>query len=183
VSQVFDDLLCPECGGRIGGGDGHRPCTCFKQASASTRPRPGGSDETPPYDHGPQASARPGTSGRAAQKLCRVCGKDLTGKPRLRDKQGYLCKACSDAEDDKSAQTLTCPECHRKLRIAGFIDYRGTLICKSCHSHHQETDKVKVARVDTSYHDREEKQKLYRLLILLGVISLFLVGNLMYWLL
>lgn len=165
-TNVFDELTCPTCGGRIDG-TGNTPCRCFAEPAKPARRRPEPStslDETMSSD---------GTLVRAA-KPCRVCKKDLAGKPRLKDSLGYICKKCSDeefrAEKEEAASLIECPECHRKMKPAGLAEYRGTLICKRCRADHDESDKLKVAKVTLSKHDEVERGNLVKLLIVGGVI-------------
>jgi hypothetical protein len=175
VNDPFDQLTCETCGGRIGAaaGDGVKPCKCFSKPAAKPAAALKASPEAmvgseymepdvPGDDTKP--AAQPG------QKLCRVCGKDLTGRSRLKDAQGYLCKDCADAEDVKEADLIKCPECERRLKPGAFTNYRGTRICKSCHAFHLETDKVKVGKVDTSHYANVEKEKVKKLAILAGVL-------------
>lgn len=165
---MFDDLTCPECGGRIGlNGDlkasGARPCTCFEVKPTKKRPLP---DEPDPLDMKPLADPN--------KKLCRVCGKNLAGRSRLKDEKGYICKKCSDeefaAEADAERDAIQCPECMRKLKPEAFIEYRGNLICKRCHSGHLEDDRLKVAKLgELRLHHVEEKRSVVRMSIIVGV--------------
>lgn len=196
MTDVNDELICPDCGGHLGDAEGFRPCSCNKPSRPRPRPIPMvdgsvGSDARGPAPH---------LHGAPGAKLCRVCGKDLTGKPRLRDDLGYICKHCSDLEDQgkipkpqREAQPdaspkpakdplsdeklMRCPECNRKLKPLGFLPYRGQLICKSCHAHHMEHDALKVDKVSLKHHDEHEKKKVKQLAILAGVILLILIVN------
>jgi DNA-directed RNA polymerase subunit RPC12/RpoP len=181
--KVFDELTCPECGGQIGAvGDlpaGVKPCTCFASKKSARRPLP---DEPDPLDMTPLANggASAGASaGVHAKKICRICGKDLSGRSRLKDDKGYICKECSDAEFEAEAEAekdcIKCPECERKLKPLAFVEYRGTLICKRCHSHHLDTDKLKVAKVQTTLHKAEERSHVMRWAIIAGVLALILI--------
>jgi DNA-directed RNA polymerase subunit RPC12/RpoP len=172
VSQkVFDELVCPDCGGKIGAqpGDAHKPCKCFVETKPKSTPAP---EPIPlaPVEH---------PSADAAKKLCRVCGKDLTGKPRLKDEQGYLCKPCADEVDEAEADLIKCPECERRLKSEAFVNYRGTMICRKCNAYHQETDKTKVGKVDLKHYDEFEKKSIKPLLILLGVLAFFMLLSVM----
>lgn len=121
------------------------------------------------------------------KKLCRICQKDLTGRSRLKDEKGYICKKCSDeefaAEDERDKDAIECPECHRKLKMQAFVEYRGTLICRRCHTDHMDTDKVKVAQLgELTAHKEHDKRGLIALAIvavviaILGLISKLIMG-------
>jgi uncharacterized protein YbaR (Trm112 family) len=161
--KVFDEMVCPECGGSLAGGD--KPCRCF---AASKKPA---APDSPP----PEPVPGPGA------KLCRVCGKDLTGRSRMKDADGYLCKPCADvldAAEQGDPDAMKCPECKRRLKPAAFVEYRGTLICKRCKMHHDETDGLKVAKVELTQHREHDKQKLIRMGILIGVLMLLAIMSL-----
>lgn len=192
--KVFDELICPECGGRLPGvgttAAGVRPCTCFQSASAPRRtPLP---DEPDPIDLKPLAP-RPGPAGQAGatpsdgKKICRVCGKDLTGRSRLKDSKGYICKKCSDAEfaaeDERDRDAIECPECHRRLKPVAFTEYRGTLICRRCHADHVAHDKLKVAQLgELTAHVEQDKQGILRLVIVAAVVLVLgLASKLLFW--
>jgi DNA-directed RNA polymerase subunit RPC12/RpoP len=171
-SKVFDELKCPDCGGRIGLANelqtaGVKPCTCFELKPEKKRPI---QDEPDPVDMKPLADPN--------KKLCRVCGKNLAGRSRLKDEKGYICKKCSDAEFEADAEAerdaIDCPECHRKLKPEAFVEYRGTLICKRCHAGHLDNDKLKVAKLgELKLHNVEERRSVARMSIIVGV-ALFL---------
>src|SRR5581483_5890443 len=75
------DLICPDCGGIIGGvgrdSEGRGPCTCVNHDDP---PRANGSDTVsiPSLKGGYDAA-----DGR--EKLCIVCGKNVAGHRRVKD--------------------------------------------------------------------------------------------------
>lgn len=177
--KVFDELTCPDCGGRIGlpaqeATPGLKPCTCFDAPKPSKPRLP---DEPDPVDMIPLNPHAPRADGK---KLCRVCGKNLAGRARLKDSKGYICKKCSDAEYEAEFEAerdaIECPECHRKLKPGAFIEWRGTLICKRCQSHHIEHDKLKVAKLgELRLHAKEEKKSVLTLAVIGGVLFVLVV--------
>ena len=143
-------------------------------------------DEPDPIDMVPLApndsansAASANEATRSGKKLCRVCGKDLTGRSRLKDEKGYICKKCSDAEFAVEAEaerdSIECPECHRKLKAGGFVEWRGTLICRRCHAHHLDNDRLKVPKVELKQHAEFEKKRTMQMAIVAGVIGLGLL--------
>ena len=96
---------------------GAKPCTCFEIKPPRKRQLP---DEPDPVDMKPLADP--------SKKPCRICGKNLAGRSRLKDEKGYICKKCSDAEfaaeADAEATAIKCPECMRKLKPEAFVEYR-----------------------------------------------------------
>lgn len=113
------------------------------------------------------------------KKVCRFCGKDLTGRSRMKDDLGYVCKKCSDEDfaeqDEREKDLIRCPECERKLKPTAFLEYRGTLICRRCHQHHLEHDKLKVAKVQLTKHKEHDKKTVITLAIVFGVLALILL--------
>ena len=169
-SKVFDELSCPDCGGRIGSNVpmGMHACTCFQEMPVRQRPLP---DEPDPVDMVPFA---PGV-GADGKKRCRVCQKDLTGRSRLKDSKGYMCKKCSDdefaADAERERDAIKCPECNRKLKPAAFVEWRGTLICRRCQADHVENDKLKVAQLgELKAHAEHDKRGLITLSIIAGAV-------------
>src|SRR4051794_15533683 len=91
-------VRCPDCGGIVGATeatDEGRPCTCFTQPDHRTDDDSHGTDVMPS-----QGAASP-------QKFCRVCGKDLTGKKRLKDSLGYWCPECAKEDALKKEEKGT----------------------------------------------------------------------------
>ena len=179
-ANVFDELTCPECGGQIGGGGGNgaKPCRCFTEKPK--RRRAPMQDDPDPDDMVPLAPVD-GVAAPVSGKPCRVCGVDLTGRTRMKDDRGYICKPCSDAEfaaeADAERDAMQCPECLRKLKPEAFVEYRGSLICKRCRADHMDTDKLKVGKVELKKHAEVERQqvKIYAIvagaLLLLGIVT------------
>ena len=73
------------------------------------------------------AEARP-------QKTCVRCGTDLTGKPRLKDKKGYWCTDCTEAERRERARNLPvkCEECDRTVPRYTIVKVSGRKLCDMC---------------------------------------------------
>lgn len=138
-------------------------------------------DDPDPIDMVPLA---PSDAAPVKGKPCRVCGKDLTGRTRMKDERGYICKTCSDAEYAVEAEAerdaMQCPECLRKLKPDAFVEYRGSLICKRCKADHAETDKLKVGKVALTKHAEADKRNVMTLAIVAAVLLLIgLIATLM----
>lgn len=116
--------------------------------------------------------------GAVNKKICRFCGVDLTGRSRMKDDLGYICKKCSDQDfaeqEEREKDLMRCPECERKLKPSAFVEYRGTLICRRCHLHHLENDKLKVAKVTLTKHKEHDKKTVKMLAIVFLVLALLL---------
>lgn len=154
-----------------------KPCTCFVEKPARKRPV---QDEPDPIDMKPNASP----TATEGAKVCRFCGKDLTGRSRLKDEHGYVCKKCSDEDyaeqDEREKDLIKCPECEQKKKPGAFVEYRGTLICRKCHQYHLENDKLKVAKVSLTKHKEHDKKSVKTLAIVFGVLAVLLLVKLLF---
>ncbi len=165
------DLICPECGGVIGGtgtsAEGRDPCTCFKEQS----PRRNDPSDTVsiPAPEGRDEADR-------AQKLCIVCGKDVAGHRRVKDSRGYLCYDCAKAEvAQERAGTIPCAECGRRVKEGGIILYNGLKICRKCHEDHKTVKKKALKKVATHHFDAHEKRRIMILALVFLILGLIVL--------
>ena len=169
---MAEDLICPDCGGVIGGepGTGRKVCECFvARKTVTVEPRP----------MMPEASGMPidDPSG-LGEKVCRVCGKNLKGHRRFKDGRGYTCANCTQAEQqaDVDANVIPCTECGRKLKIDGITTYDGRVMCKRCAAEKRELNKFKPPIAGIVVKEKEaEKATLRNLLIVAGVLLLIML--------
>jgi hypothetical protein len=176
------DLICPDCGGIIGGGvdaDGRGPCTCARNISMNGGPRDDSSDtvsipaqpKTESGDNLLTGSAAPAESA----KRCIKCGKDVTGHRRVKDSRGYMCYACAKAEiHEEKAGTIPCATCKRRIKEAGLVEYKGRRICKICLDHEKEVDR-RNKKVATEAIDEHEKRNVIILAIIFGVLAIIVI--------
>ncbi len=169
---MTETIICPDCGGVVGGdpsGD-VQVCKCFSSKKNLAGYQP---EESPEV-----ASAR--IQAEKAEKICRVCKKNLSGHRRFRTSAGYMCVKCKEEEDNALvAGKISCGECGKYLKPEGLIDYHGVKICKKCYQDHQEVSKFKAPPPDLSGHAKAEKQSLKKLMIIAGVLLLiFLLASL-----
>ncbi len=171
---MSSDLICPECGGVIGGdsSDRGRACTCF-----TNQPTAGGELKAPEE----QTSSGDTFVDKAVvvpTKVCCQCGKDLAGKKRLRDSRGYWCYECHKADKAaNSPQGVKCPDCGRIVAEAALHDYEGVQICGSCRSHRkqQAREQRRLSPVKTYAHQALDKKRLFWLLGIVVVLALIII--------
>ena len=164
---MSDEMRCPDCGGVVGGTNtpGAKTCTCFAHAPGATAVADAPISAPPTADE--KTATRGGSSGK---KLCRSCGKNLSGHKRFRTSKGYLCAEC-DADERANAPTLIpCFECKRRVKASALVAYRGNQVCKRCYIDHRDNDRVKVDKVELTKHDGYAKKQV----IVLGVVALVL---------
>jgi hypothetical protein len=107
------------------------------------------------------------------QKICCRCGKDVSGKKRLRDSEGYWCVDCHRA--DKREHTpagVKCPSCGRMVAEETLSNYDGDRICTRCVKEKRERKKAGSKRfraIDGRKFEAHERKTLF---ILLGVFLL-----------
>ncbi|HEX8325157.1 MAG TPA: hypothetical protein VF595_14740 [Tepidisphaeraceae bacterium] len=168
---MSEEIICPDCGGVIGGepGSGRAVCRCFEPRRTVVAPPAPPSD--PVTDHT-----------ELNQKLCRICSRDLRGHRRLKDSRGYICLDCDAAERgvppagvEQDLSLIPCPECGRKLKPEGITTLNGAVMCKRCVAEFKELRKYKAPPPGLEIHKEAEKQSLRNLLILAGVLMLIML--------
>jgi hypothetical protein len=180
------ELICPECGGVIGGDptDGGKPCTCFQSSSRSdTNSRLDIVDSRPDLgelDGGQESSGDTFVEKQEAPKtkVCCQCGKDLNGQRRLRDSRGYWCYACHKLDNEANKpKGEKCEDCGRIVAEAALNDYEGKRICGTCREDRRtaEREKRRLSPVKTGAHDELAKKKLLWLVVILAVLALIII--------
>jgi len=174
------DLICPECGGVIGGvgvdAQGRWPCSCFDNSSSQEETGEEKDDTVSMPSPQSQAVIERTTSAQP-EKVCIVCGKNLSGHRRVKDSRGYMCYKCAKSEIDREHEgTIPCAECGRRVKEQGLINYSGIKICRRCYEDHKESKKKIVKKVATKQYEEHEKRNLIILavvFVILGLIVLF----------
>jgi hypothetical protein len=161
------ELVCPDCGGIIGGSpdDPGRACSCWsnKASGASSENRSKTSGETVVE----KAAAHPQT------KICCQCGKDLAGKKRLRDSRGYWCYACHKLDQEANKpKGEKCADCGRVVATSALSDFEGRKICGSCRNDRKEMAVAERRRngINTSQYDRLAKSRLLWMVAIVAVL-------------
>lgn len=112
----------------------------------------------------------------SGEKLCRVCGKNLSGHRRVKDSLGYICVACVKAEAKEEAKgTVACAECNRRLKPSGLVPWRNKMICRSCLKDHEEINKFKTPPPSSRGHDAHQRKRMLMMLGVLGVLGLIIL--------
>src|ERR1700722_12910152 len=115
------ELICPDCGGVIGGDDfDARPkCQCqmdLSLTSDDTEVEAPAVQTDPSDDSAAPPIVRPAAPS-GPKKICCKCGKDVTNAKRARDTRGYWCWDCHRAdlrrERGKEKPRARCPQCGR----------------------------------------------------------------------
>jgi DNA-directed RNA polymerase subunit RPC12/RpoP len=158
--------LCPRCGGVVDAPIGaslygKALCTCTRARksqrttkssaindaarssesettatiNAPVAPRPGIETVTVDLDAKELASQL-----RARQKLCCVCGKDVTHDRRMKDGATgrYWCYDCGSKQPQhvQHAMDVPCPECHRRVPATRLIKLDERYLCPACYTRH-----------------------------------------------
>lgn len=165
------DLVCPECGGIIGGSseDPGRACTCWSDKSGSR----GVSAAT--QNGGPDVIDEPAAP---KAKICCQCGKELTGKKRLRDSRGYWCYACHKLDQEANKQKgERCADCGRIVSPTALGDFEGRKICGSCRNDRKEAALAERRRsgISTASYDRHDKKRLLWMLAAVAVLVTIII--------
>lgn len=77
----------------------------------------------------------------ATEKICHVCGQDVSRQKRTKDLQGrYYCQPCYDSLSAKQPPSqadpaaYVCATCGRSFAVDDVYDEHGTIICTGCWS-------------------------------------------------
>lgn len=109
-------------------------------------------------------------------KTCVKCGKDLTGKKRLKDSHGYWCSECHRADKaEKAPQGVPCPVCQRVVKEETFISVDGQNMCSRCARIKRDLKKPgskKYRAVDGSYFEKQNKKSL---MVMGGVVIVLIL--------
>jgi hypothetical protein len=168
------DLICPDCGGVLGGesSDGNSPCTCFSSKAHTS------SESSSDFSTDNRPSGDTVVEKAVVEKVCCQCGKNLNGHKRLRDTRGYWCPECHRA--DKAATTpkgAKCADCGRFVAEAGLTEYHGLQICGICRAQRRDLEKEqrRLSPVKTNAYEEMNKRKLYGLLAVFGVLLIIII--------
>lgn len=114
-------------------------------------------------------------------RTCYICGKDLTGQPRVKDHQGhYYCLACDEAQKDRMAGgRAACAECKRIFRRSELMGSGSDLVCSSC----VQLRKLRYKKMRNSGMDEDLRhaQQVQRLAVLVVIMGLLAVISLVVW--
>jgi hypothetical protein len=156
---MANEMICPDCGGVVGASEttaAGPPCTCFTNTAAT---------ETTVDFPSPQ------------EKICALCGKDVTGHRRVKDSRGYICYECAkDEQRRERGDRINCASCGRPVKESVLMEYDGTKMCPQCHAERVALAKQQLKRIGiSSAYSREEKRRLYMLAIAAGVLLLIMI--------
>lgn len=162
--------LCPRCGGVVDAPigvslGGRQLCGCSKArksrvamagaAAASGKSgtfagikSPAGAAPTPTASAAATASTGSGTvdvyarelTKTGGEKVCCVCGKDVTRERRMKDGATgrYWCYECGSKQPQhvQHAMDVPCPECGRRVPAMRLIKFHERYLCATCHARH-----------------------------------------------
>ena len=117
-----------------------------------------------------------GVSTGENEKVCRLCGKDLRGHKRYKDKDGYLCRDCN--EEDMAAR-IDCAECGTPTLPHALHPWGPISICTSCKADHESDPQKKFRRkVSTKTIEHHERNKvLFAAFALIVVAAIIFLGK------
>jgi hypothetical protein len=143
---------------------GKRACTCSKSASSA-----GAAIATADLN---DTGARPGEK----QKVCCVCGKDVTHSKRMKDAATgrYWCFECGSSNPVHKAHAMDvpCPECKKHVPPTAMVKYRDHYVCAECYARHTGKLKGKPGQASAA----NDKSKTVKILVGIAMI----VGGLVF---
>jgi hypothetical protein len=165
------DLVCPDCGGIIGGtpDDRGHACTCGLQNATA------GGLHSASHADGDTVIEK---IDAPKAKVCCQCGKDLTGQKRLRDSRGYWCYACHKLDQDANRQKgEKCADCGRTVAPSALVEVDGRRICSSCRNDRKQTALAERRRsgVSSAAFDQHAKSRFLWLLAVVAVLLAIII--------
>lgn len=136
------------------------------------------------------------------EKICCVCGENVAGKPRMKDKEGrYWCYECGMADTQRKRQlesaavgrtsnessvaarveTVQCPDCQQTFMPGDLSDFEGKHLCAGCIQKRRMAKKRAEARIAAAAEEARLSEQRRRVMMLCGgiVALLFLMWFLM----
>ena len=111
-------------------------------------------------------------------KICCQCGKELTGKKRLRDSRGYWCYACHKLDQEANKpKGEKCADCGRIVAAAALSDFEGRKICGTCRNNRKEMAVAERRRsgVSSKHYDQLAKSRLLWLVAVVVVLLAIII--------
>ena len=157
------EVFCPNCGGLLFGSDseGGRPCTCAPAKESSS-------------------GAATATSTKSG-KTCCVCGLDLEGKSRRKDKEGkYWCNDCADYDSAQKRLTsgTVCADCGNSFSKSMITEIEGRKVCRTCALDREMQAKETKQRLANAKNrsGSDEAMRRKKLAIIVGVLALLILA-------
>ena len=192
------EVVCPDCGKAIapkGSIEEVLRCRCAESkvpktsiATVPTRPRISvpiptvdpSTDEPSKDDTDSIESAMPAST----EKRCYVCGTDLAGRVRLKDKLGrYWCKECSAADEraKKREDELRCADCSRVFPAGKLKYFQTDQVCATCYKERERVLEKKIVKANAEkvHKSHEWGQLKWMAIIAVGLIVIATIFQLM----
>jgi DNA-directed RNA polymerase subunit RPC12/RpoP len=190
-SELENVVYCPECGGVVGAtvaSEAGQPCKCFeglpRKKAAPVEEATMEQADAPADDASP--SAAPGDASSVQpkpQKICILCGKDVSGHRRLKDSRGYRCLECAKKEElANKVQGVRCPRCGRTVKEETIAELNGERMCQRCLREQRELTRPgskRFRKIDDQHFERSHKKQVIVLSVIALVLAFFIVLSLL----
>jgi len=116
------------------------------------------------------------------QKLCCVCGADVAGQPRMKDKTGaYFCIPCGKADSAKKHSVGTpCKDCDNKFPEEQLHLHNGEKVCEKCLVKRREKQRDNSRKFRAQAY-ADEKSYALHLQIAAGIAALVIAALIWYF--
>jgi NMD protein affecting ribosome stability and mRNA decay len=102
-------------------------------------------------------------------KFCCVCGRNVAGEERFKDKLGrYWCYDCGKADSEKkhANDLVNCQDCGQPQKRGDLMEFEQLKLCEHCHKKRVWAAKREKARIAAAEQEaREAEQRKHRLMI------------------
>jgi DNA-directed RNA polymerase subunit RPC12/RpoP len=113
---------------------------------------------------GQTAEFRPAESvDGVVQKLCVICGADVAGQPRMKDKNGsYFCIPCGKADSNRKHSVGTpCKECGDKFPDEQLLLHNGEKVCEGCLNRRRERQRENSRKFRAQAYEDDRKHTIH----------------------
>ena len=122
------------------------------------------------------------------QKLCCICGADVAGQPRMKDKTGaYYCIPCGKADSERKQQRqeqaavgTPCKDCAKKLPDEQLQMHNGDKVCEGCMAQRRERQRENSRKFRAKAYEDEQSHARH---IQIGAgVAVVVIGAIIWWL-
>jgi hypothetical protein len=113
---------------------------------------------------GQTAEFRPAESvDGVVQKICCICGADVAGQPRMKDKTGaYFCIPCGKADSQKKHSVGTpCKDCGNKFPDEQLHLHNGEKVCEPCLGKRREKQRENSRKFRAQAYEDDRKHTIH----------------------
>lgn len=113
-----------------------------------------------------------------AGKFCCVCGRNVAGEERFKDKLGhYWCYDCGKADSEKkhANDLVNCQDCGQPQKRADLMEFEQLKVCEHCKTKRVWAAKREKARIAAAERDALEAEQRKQRLMIAAIVAVVLL--------